>query len=87
MKIKVNDNLLEGESIYVGIDYHQTSWKVTIIGEEHEHKKMSENQRTEILVNYLNGNVTGESTEQFTRLDVVDLNIVVRSMNSVLNVL
>ena len=53
MQTKVNDNLFAGQSIYVGIDYHKKSWKVTILGEQYEHKTMSQNPSPEILANYL----------------------------------
>ena len=53
MQTKVNDNLFAGQSIYVGIDYHKKSWKVTILGDQYEHKTMSQNPNPEILANYL----------------------------------
>ena len=61
MQTKVNDNLFAGQSIYVGIDCHKKSWKVTILGEQYEHKTMSQNPSPEILANYLNRNFPGGS--------------------------
>jgi transposase len=61
MQTKVNDNLFAGQSIYVGIDYHKKSWKVTILGQQCEHKTMSQNPSPEILANYLRRNFPGAS--------------------------
>jgi transposase len=61
MQTKVNDNLFAGQSIYVGIDYHKKSWKVTILGDQYEHKTMSQNPSPEILANYLKRNFPGAS--------------------------
>ncbi len=35
-RIKVNQKTFEGQSIYVGIDKHLKSWKVSIFGEQYE---------------------------------------------------
>ena len=59
MQTKVNDNLFAGQSIYVGIDYHKKSWKVTILGDQYEHKTMSQDPSPEILANYLKRNFPG----------------------------
>ena len=61
MQRKVNDNLFAGQSIYVGIDYHKKSWKVTNIGDQYEHKTMSQNPSPEILASYLKRNFPGAS--------------------------
>jgi len=61
MQTKVNDNLFTGQSIYVGIDYHKKSWKVTILGDHYEHKTMSQNPSPEVLANYLKRNFPGAS--------------------------
>jgi len=61
MQTKVNDNLFAGQSIYVGIDYHKKSWKVTILGDQYEHKTMSQNPSPEILASYLKRNFPGAS--------------------------
>ena len=47
-KIKFN-----GQPIYIGIDVHLKSWRVTIMSEHYEHKTFSQDPRTSILVNYL----------------------------------
>ena len=51
------DNKLsfKDQDIYVGIDTHKNSWKVTIRTEHLEHKTFSQDPRPEILVNYLHG--------------------------------
>lgn len=45
--------------MYVGIDYHKSSWKVTILGERQEHKTMSQNPDPEVLATYLKRNFPG----------------------------
>jgi hypothetical protein len=32
MQVQVKEKLFEGQSIYVGIDYHKKSWTVSIFG-------------------------------------------------------
>lgn len=59
MQTKVNDNLFAGQSIYVGIDFHKKSWKVAILGEQYEHKTMSQDPSPQILANYLKRNFPG----------------------------
>ena len=59
MQRKVNENLFSGQSMYVGIDYHKTSWKVTILGEHQEHKTMSQDVDPQILASYLWRNFPG----------------------------
>ena len=56
MQTKVNENLFEGQSMYVGIDYHKNSWKVTILSEHQEHKTISQNPDPQILASYLKRN-------------------------------
>ena len=51
--------LFEGQSFYVGIDYHKKSWKVTILGEQYEHKTMSQNPDPDLLASYLKRNFPG----------------------------
>jgi transposase len=53
MRTKVSDKTFEGQSFYVGIDYHKKSWKVTVLGQEYEHKTMSRDPDPEQLVAYL----------------------------------
>ena len=59
METKVNQKLFEGQSIYVGIDCHKKNWTVTILGEEYEHKTMSQNPDPAILSAYLKKNFPG----------------------------
>ena len=59
MQTKVNKNLFDGQSIYVGIDYHKKNWKVTILGEQYEHKTMSQNPDPDLLASYLKRNFPG----------------------------
>lgn len=59
METKVNQKLFEGQSIYVGIDCHKKNWTVTILGEEYEHKTMSQNPDPAVLAAYLKKNFPG----------------------------
>jgi len=59
MRTKVNENLFNGQNFYIGIDYHKKSWKVTIQGEDYEHKTFSQNPDPVILSNYLHRNFPG----------------------------
>lgn len=59
MQSKVTKESFNGQSFYIGIDYHKKSWKVTILGEQYEHKSMSQDPSPEILANYLNRNFPG----------------------------
>lgn len=59
MQTKVNEKLFDGQSIYVGIDCHKKNWTVTILGEQYEHKTMSQNPDPDILASYLNRNFPG----------------------------
>lgn len=59
MQTKVNKNLFDGQSFYVGIDYHKKSWTVTILGEQYEHKTMSQNPDPDLLASYLKRNFPG----------------------------
>lgn len=59
MQSKVNEKLFDGQSIYVGIDYHKSSWKVSILGEHYEHKTMSQNPDPLLLASYLKRNFPG----------------------------
>ena len=53
MQTKDKIKTFAGQSFYVGIDYHKKSWKVTILGEQYEHKTMSQDPDPAQLVNYL----------------------------------
>ena len=59
MQTKVNKKLFDGQSIYVGIDCHKKNWTVTILGEQYEHKTMSQNPDPDILASYLRRNFPG----------------------------
>lgn len=59
MQRKIKENSFNGQSFYVGIDYHKKSWKVTILSENYEHKTMSQNPDPKILANYLKRNFPG----------------------------
>jgi transposase len=59
MQTKVNEKLFDGQAIYVGIDCHKKNWTVTILGEQYEHKTMSQNPDPDILVSYLRRNFPG----------------------------
>lgn len=59
MQAKVNEKLFDGQSIYVGIDCHKKNWTVTILGEQYEHKTMSQNPDPDILASYLRRNFPG----------------------------
>ena len=58
-RVKVNEKSFEGQPIYVGIDYHKKSWKVTVLGKEYEHKAMSRDPDADQLVAYLRENFPG----------------------------
>jgi transposase len=59
MQTKVNEKLFDGQSIYIGIDCHKKNWTVTILGEQYEHKTMSQNPDPDILASYLKRNFPG----------------------------
>jgi transposase len=61
MRTKVTTESFKDQCFYVGIDYHKKSWKVTILGEQYEHKTMSQDPDPVILANYLNRNFPGGS--------------------------
>ena len=58
-RTKINEKSFAGQSIYIGIDYHLKSWKVTILSEDFELKTMSRDPDPESLVNYLKENYPG----------------------------
>lgn len=61
MQRKVNGNLFNGQSFYIGIDCHKKSWRVTILGEKYEHKTMSQNPDPVHLASYLKKRFPGGS--------------------------
>ena len=59
MQRQVSRKTFEDQTIYAGIDYHKKSWKVTILGQEYEHKTFSQNPSPEVLASYLKGHFPG----------------------------
>lgn len=59
MQTKVSKESFEGQSFFIGIDCHKKNWKVTILGEEYEHKSMSQDPSPAMLANYLKQNFPG----------------------------
>src|SRR3546814_18091361 len=53
MRSKVSEKAFAGQTFYVGLDVHKKSWKVTILGQEFEHKTMSQDPDPAILRDYL----------------------------------
>lgn len=61
MRSEITKDSFKGKSFYVGIDYHKKSWVVTILGEQLEHKTMSQEADPYRLAAYLNRNFPGAS--------------------------
>jgi transposase len=40
MRTKVNEKTFDGQKLYVGIDVHKKSWKVTVLSDQYEHKAL-----------------------------------------------
>lgn len=59
MHREVNKNLFAGQSFYIGIDLHKKNWKVTILGQEFEHKTMSQDPNPKLLASYMYRNFPG----------------------------
>jgi transposase len=59
MRTEVTKDSFKDQSFYVGIDYHKKSWQVTILGEQYEHKTMSQNPDPDLLASYLKRNFPG----------------------------
>jgi transposase len=57
--MQVSNKTFEGQTIYSGIDYHKKSWKVTIVGEECEHKTFSQDPSPDVLASYLKKHFPG----------------------------
>ncbi len=47
-------NSWRGKKLFIGLDVHKKSWKVTILGPHYEHKTFSQDPDPTILANYLN---------------------------------
>ena len=59
MRNEITKDSFQGQSFYVGIDYHKKSWKVTILGEQYEHKTMSQDPSAVVLSSYLKKHFPG----------------------------
>lgn len=59
MRSEITKDSFSGQSFYVGIDYHKKNWKVTILGEQYEHKTMSQDPDPALLASYLKRNFPG----------------------------
>jgi transposase len=59
MRTEITKDSFSGQSFYVGIDTHKKNWNVTILGEQYEHKTMSQNPDPELLAVYLKRNFPG----------------------------
>ncbi len=56
MQVKGTTNCYTGQNIYIGIDAHLKSWKVTILLENSDFKTFSQDPSAETLVQYLRRN-------------------------------
>lgn len=61
MQTKVSKESFKGQSFFIGIDCHKKNWRVTILGEQYEHKSMSQDPSPGLLANYLKRNFPGGS--------------------------
>ena len=59
MQTKSKD-LFKDQAFFIGIDTHKKSWKVSILGEQYEHKTFSQNPDPALLASYLKKNFPGE---------------------------
>jgi len=59
MDTKTNRLDFSGQNIYVGLDTHKNSWKVTILTDTISHKTFSQDPVPEVLHNYLERNFPG----------------------------
>jgi len=59
MRTEITKDSFRGQLFYVGIDTHKKNWNVTIMGEQYEHKTMSQNPNPELLAVYLKRNFPG----------------------------
>lgn len=58
-RTKISEKSFAGQSIYIGIDYHLKSWKVTLLSDQFELKTMSREPDAESLVSYLREHYPG----------------------------
>ena len=59
MQTQVKTKLFEGQTIFIGIDFHLKNWRVTIFCGNIEHKQMTIDASPDILANYLKKNFPG----------------------------
>lgn len=59
MREKINEKTFEGQAIYVGIDVHLKSWKVSIMTQEKDYKTFSAVPQADKLSSYLKENFPG----------------------------
>lgn len=59
MQLQKNKLDFNGQNIFVGLDIHKTSWKVTIMSEKLTHRTFSQDPKPEILYQYLKKNFPG----------------------------
>jgi transposase len=59
MRTEVNKTTFEGQSIFVGIDVHLKSWKVTVMAGDIHYKTFSAPPKSEALFCYLKANFPG----------------------------
>lgn len=59
MRTEITKDSFKDQPFYVGIDSHKKNWTVTIMGEQYEHKTMSQNPDPGLLATYLKRNFPG----------------------------
>ena len=59
MRTKINEKSFDGQSFYIGIDYHKKNWKVTILNDHFELKSMTQDPNPDHLASYLKRNYPG----------------------------
>lgn len=59
MRHEITKESFKDQSFYIGIDFHKKSWKVTILGEQYEHKTMSQDPSASRLARYLKSHFPG----------------------------
>ena len=59
MQTKIKKIDLRGQHLYIGIDVHLKSWKVTILNEHYECKTFSQDPEPDILIAHLRNNYPG----------------------------
>ena len=59
MRSKSTNVNFSGQTIYVGIDVHKKSWKVTLRSNQHHLKTFSQNPDADLLFNHLNNKYRG----------------------------